>query len=535
MGKCTIALLSALLCSLLSVVALAQTKRPTQAELTAANSNAVDWLHTNHDYSGQRFVDISEINLSNVARLSPVCVFEDDDTRPFQTNPIVYRGVMYITTAYSTVALDAATCGVRWRHDWKPKAQENWPQQRGVAIKEGKLVRGTLDGYLLALDADTGAVLWQRAAADAAKGETFTMPPLIYEDLVILGPAGNEAIVKGWVGAFRLDTGEPVWRFDTFAGGTEARSETWSPTDAITSGAAVWTPLSLDSNEGHVYIPAGNPAPDFYGDVRLGDNLYTDSLVVLDARTGKLIWYYQATPHDTHDWDLTQVSPHFTAEAKGKSRSLVVVTGKDGLLRVFDRATHELIYEVPVTRRENATAPPTVDGVHVCPGTLGGVQWNGLAFSPRTNMLYVPSVEWCGTYKKAETLRYVEGLSYLGGSYSFDPVQDARGWLTAVDASSGVIRWQYQSSRPMVAGVTATAADLIFTGELNGDFIVLDARDGTVLYRFDTGAAISGGIVTYQVGGRQFVATTSGAATRFWQTPPASASVVVFSLTKLEN
>jgi alcohol dehydrogenase (cytochrome c) len=536
MKRCTIAFQSVLLCSVLSVAALAQTKGPTQAELIAANSNAVDWLHPNHDYSGQRFVDVGEINRSNVARLSPVCLFQAGDTGAFHTNPIVHRGVMYITTAYSTVALDAATCRVRWRHNWNPKAQENWPQQRGAAIKDGKLVRGTLDGYLFALDAETGELLWERAAADAAKGETFTMPPLIYEDLILIGPAGNEATVKGWVGAFRLDTGEPVWRFNTFPSEAEPGSDTWSATDAITSGGAVWTPLAFDANEGHVYIATGNPAPDFQRDVRRGDNLYTNSLVVLDARTGKLVWHYQATPHDTHDWDLTQTSPIFTAEVNGKSRSLVAVTGKDGLLRVLDRATRELIYEVAVTRRENVTTPLTVDGVHVCPGTLGGVQWNGPAFSPRTNMLYVPSVEWCGTFKKAETPRYVRGQTYLGGSISLDPIQNARGWLTAIDASSGTIRWQYQSSRPMVAAVTATAADLIFTGELNGDFIALDAHDGSVLYRFNTGAAISGGIVTYQVGGKQFVATTSGAASsRLWKTPPASATVVVFAVTKMEN
>lgn len=179
MKRGTIAIHSVLLCFVLSAAALAQTKGPTQAELVAANSNAGDWLHPNHDYGGQRFVDIGEINRSNVARLSPVCLFQAGDRRPFHTNPIVHRGVMYITTAYSTVALDAATCRVRWRHNWKPKAQENWPQQRGVAIKDGKLVRGTLDGYLFALDAETGQVLWERAAADAAKGESFTMPPLI--------------------------------------------------------------------------------------------------------------------------------------------------------------------------------------------------------------------------------------------------------------------------------------------------------------------------------------------------------------------
>ena len=535
MARRTTAFLAVLLCTVLFVSAAAPTPGPTQAELSSAAANTADWLHPNHDYGGQRFVALDEINRSNVHRLSPVCHFQAGGTQPFHTHPIVYRGVMYVTTTYSTIALDAATCGVRWRHDGKPKAQENWPQQRGMAFKDSKVVRGTRDGYLLALDAETGQVLWEPAAADAAKGETFTMPPLIYDGLVIIGPAGNEAVVKGWVGAFRLDIGEPVWRFHTFPTPDEPGAETWSTTEALTAGGAVWTPFSLDVNEGRVYIATGNPAPDYYGDVRQGDNLYTNSLVVLDARTGRLVWHHQATPHDTHDWDLTQARPLFTTDVKGQLRRLVTVTGKDGLLRVLDRETRELIYEVAVTRRENVTAPVTIEGVHTCPGPLGGVQWNGPAFSPRTNMLYIPAVDWCGTYKKAKELRHVEGRLYMGGAFVPDPVDQMHGWLTAIDASSGTVQWRYQSSRPMVAAVTATSADLVFTGELNGDFIVLDGCDGSVLYRSNTGGAISGGIVTYQVGGKQYVAVTSGAATRFWMVPPASATVVVFSLPKIEN
>jgi len=533
MYKAVVVSLGVLFYSVQMVVAYAQATGPSQGELTAASSNSVDWLHPNHDYNGSRFVDAGEINRSNVGRLSPVCIYQAGDARSFETNPIVYRGVMYITTPDSTVALDAATCRVRWSYYRKPKARENGLRQRGAAIKDGKLVRGTPDGYLLALNAETGEVLWERAAGNAAKGETFSMPPVIYQDLVIIGPGGNEAAVKGWVGAFRLDTGEPVWRFNTFPGEAEPGSDTWSVTEAITSGGAVWTPFSLDPDEGLVYIPTGNPAPVVYGDVRRGDNLYTNSLVVLDARTGKLVWYYQATPHDTHDWDLTQTSPLFTTEVDGKSRKLVTVAGKDGLLRVLDRATHDLVYEVAVSQRENATAPITVEGLHVCPGVFGGMEWNGPAFSPRTNMLYVPSVEWCGTFKVAEILRYAR--PYTGGSYESDPAASASGLLTAIDASTGGIRWKYRSPRPMVAAVTATTSDLIFTGELNGDFIALDARDGSVLYRFNTGAAISGGVVTYKLDGKQFVAVTSGAATRFWEAPPASATIIVFALPKTAN
>ena len=360
----------AFLIGLVTLPAHAQ-QGPTQAELNAAASNAVDWLLTNHDYGGQRFVDATEITRDNAASLRAACVYQAADLRPFHTNPLVYRGVMYLTTSQATIALDAATCRVQWRHVWRPKAKENWPQSRGVALKEGIIIRGTSDGYLLALDALTGQLLWERAAADAMKGETFTMPPVVFEDLVIIGPAGNEVPVRGWVGAFRVATGEPVWRFNTRPAAGEPGAETWSMTEALTGGGAVWTPFSLDPAQGLVFVPVGNPAPDFYSDVRQGANLYTNSLVVLDARTGKLVWHYQAVPHDLHDWDLTQVSPLFTAQVNGRERRLVSVVGKDGLLHALDRESREQVYEVAVTRRENvelvftrASARPLLCGLY---------------------------------------------------------------------------------------------------------------------------------------------------------------------------
>ena len=503
---------------------------PTQAELNAAASNAADWLLTNHDYGGQRFVDVTQITRDNAASLRAACVYQAEDMRPFHTNPLVYRGIMYLTTSQATIALDAATCRVQWRHVWTPKAKENWPQSRGLALKEGIVIRGTSDGYLVALDALTGRLLWERAAADAEKGETFTMPPVVFEDLVIIGPAGNEVPVRGWVGAFRVSTGEPGWRFNTRPAAGEPGAETWGMTEALTGGGAVWTPFSLDPAQGLVFVPVGNPAPDFWSDVRQGANLYTNSLVVLDARTGKLAWHYQAVPHDLHDWDLTQVSPLFSTKVNGTERRLVSVTGKDGLLRVLDRESREHVYEVAVTRRENVELPPTPEGVRTCPGPLGGVQWNGPAFNPRTNTLYVASVDWCGTFKKAPQLEHVMGRNYMGGSFTADLGEIGHGWLTAIDASTGAIRWRYRSRRPMLAAVTATSSDLLFTGELDGDFLVLDARDGAVLYRFNTGGAMNGGVVTYQAAGKQYVAATSGNATFFWRAPPGSATVIVFSL-----
>ena len=502
----------AFLIGLVALPAHAQ-QGPTQAELNAAASNAVDWLLTNHDYGGQRFVDAKEITRDNAGSLRAACVYQAADLRPFHTNPLVYRGVMYLTTSQATIALDAATCRVQWRHFWRPKAKENWPQSRGVALKEGIVIRGTSDGYLLALDALTGRLLWERAAADAEKGETFTMPPVVFEDLVIIGPAGNEVPVRGWVGAFRVGTGEPVWRFNTRPAAGEPGAETWSMTEALTGGGAVWTPFSLDATQGLVFVPVGNPAPDYYGDVRQGANLYTNSLVVLDARTGKLVWHYQAVPHDLHDWDLTQVSPLFTAEVNGRARRLVSVVGKDGLLHALDRESREHVYEVAVTRRENVDLPPTPEGVRACPGSLGGVQWNGPAFSPITGLLYVNAIDWCTVFKQGPAPKWVATVPYTGlanGWGTNDPISKWSGWINAVDPKTGKMAWRVKRPTPMYAALTPTAGNVIFTGDLSGNFLVLDARTGKQLYSFDTGGPIAGGVITYEVKGKQYVAVASG-------------------------
>ncbi len=507
-------------------------KFPSQEELNAANSNSNDWLMSNHDYSGQRFVDLKQITPNNAAQLRPTCMFQAGDTKPFHNNPVVYRGVMYVTTSTSTIALDATNCKVKWRHNWKPKSIEVHPPNRGVAIKDGRVVRATTDGYLFALDIETGQPLWERKVVDSAKGEgSFNMAPVIFEDTIILGLGISEQGVKGWLGGFKLADGSDVWRFHTVPNDGEPGAETWGPGDARKKGGgAVWSPPSLDPQAGLLYVPVANPAADFYGDNRPGSNLYTGSMVVLDVRTGKLKWFYQAVPHDTHDWDLTQTSPLFAATIAGKQRRLVAVTGKDGLLHVLDRETKEQVYEVPVTTRLNANIETSVEGVRTCPGVMGAVLWNGPAFNPRTNMLYVPASDWCGIFKKAKELRDIPGQIFMGGTFQADTIDKSRGWLTAVEAATGKVAWKYESSRPMLAAVTTTAAEVIFTGELTGDFLTLHARTGKVLYRFHTGGPMNGGVISYAINGKQYVAAASGSASGFWYAAPGSSTIIVFAL-----
>ena len=495
---------------------------PDQTALNGAASST-DWLIHNHDYTGSRYSPLDQITPASASRLGPVCIFQVGEPDNFQTNPIVHDGTMYVTTRRSTIALDAATCRERWRHTWQVRGGEGWQRNRGVAIKDGRVIRATPDGYLLALSADRGQLLWARHVSKLEDGETFTMSPTVFEDLVLVGPAGSENNVQGWVGAFRASDGTPVWRFNTVPKPGEPGYDTWkNPAKIPVGGGAVWASFSLDAATGDVHVGVTNPAPDLPVHLRQGENLYTNSVIALDARTGKLRWHRQLVPNDSHDWDVTHATPIYTATINGATKRLLATAGKDGMLRGIDRDSHAVVFETPVTTRENADVPVGLSPIRACPGVLGGVEWNGPAFSPRTNLLYVPAVDWCTTFTAFEQVRHIPGKLYMGGTTSLDPPSKSQGWVTAVDAATGAVRWKYRSPRPMVAAVTTTAGDVLFTGELTGDFLALDARSGDVLYRFNTGGPMGGGIVTYAVAGKQYVAAASGSPSNFWVESPGA-------------
>ena len=504
------------------------TAGPTQAELNAAATSKRDWLYHTHDYSGTRFAAVDQINVANAGKLQAACAFQVGELSNFQAGPIVYRGTMYVTTLHTTVALDAATCRPKWRNTWDPRGGDIWPSNRGVAIKDGRVVRGTSDGYLLVLNAENGDLIWAKKIVDG-QGQTFTMAPLLFEELILIGPAGSENIISGWVGAFRISDGKEMWRFQTVPGAKEGNSKSWpNPSNTELGGGAVWTPFTLDPEKAELYVAVTNPAPDIAADLRPGDNLYTNSIVALDVRTGALRWYKQMVVNDSHDYDLTQVSPLFKARIAGHESNLIATVGKDGVLRTIDRANREIVYKTPVTTIENVEKPITPQGVHVCPGVLGGVEWNGPAYNPGLNTLFVGAVDWCGTFAEFET--QPKGVrNSMGGTIRYD--KESRGWITAIDGSTGQIRWKYPSSKPIVGAVAATSGDVLFAGELTGDFLVLDAKSGKVLYRFNTGGPIGGGVITYDQNGKQYVAVMSGQPSRFWTDQnPGAPTVFVFSL-----
>ncbi len=511
---------------------------PSQTELNDAANATRDWLYHTHDYSGSRFVELDQINTESAAGLQVACAFQLGEIANFQSGPIVYDGTMLVTTARTTVAIDAANCRPKWRYRWEPRDREVWLNNRGVAIKDGRVIRGTSDGYLLTLHAETGKLVWARRVANPALGETFTMPPLIYEDLIVIGPAGSENGISGWVGAFRLSDGSPVWRFKTVPGADEPGSENWGHAEGLkVGGGGVWTAMSFDPEDGELYVAVTNPAPDLPAHLRPGANLYTNSIIALDIRSGEMRWYMQLVRSDSHDWDLTQVSPLLETSIEGRKSSLVTTVGKEGVLRPIDRNSHEIVWEAAVTTLKNADKPVnTHETIHACPGVQGGVSWNGPAYNPGTNRLYVNAIDWCGTFQAAEQARYLPGRLYMGGKVTLDRhkvTQDKQwqGWLTALDASTGEVAWKYRSPKPLLAAVTTTSGNVVFTAELTGDFLVLDAHSGDVLYRFNTGGPLGGGIVTYALDGKQYVAAVSGRPSPFWIGENGGApTVFVFAL-----
>ena len=498
------------------VLVLATSPVNASSQELAGNSAGGDWLYVDHDLGGTRYSQLKQITTKNASRLVKACAYSFPDKEPSQTAPIVSAGRMYLTTAHYTVAVDGADCHVIWSSTWTPREHEPASTHRGAALADGKIIRGTDDGFLLALDAKDGHTLWAKQIADPKEGYFISMPPLVHGNLVYIGPAGAETAAHGWVGAFRINDGEQVWRFNIVPADGDPGADTWGPDPAARrhGGGNLWTPMSFDVPRNLLYVPGGNAAPDLYDDDRPGINLYTNSLIALDATTGRLAWYRQFIPHDVHDYDVTHVAPVFKTTISGSTRNVIASTGKDGLLRLLDRDSKEIIYSVPFTNRLNVKAPVTTTPVRVCPGTLGGQEWNGSAYYAKQNLLIVPATDWCAEFNKDTTApdpqKEHTHAFYFGGQTKFDPWSAARGRLTAFDASTGHEKWRYDAAKPMVAGVTATAGDVVFAGELTGDLLALDAKTGKVLLRSALGGPAGGGVVTYTARGVQSVAIVSG-------------------------
>jgi PQQ-dependent dehydrogenase (methanol/ethanol family) len=480
-----------------------------------------DWPTYNRDYTGRRFSPLTQITTDNVRHLAPACIFQTGDSGSFQASPVIYRGRLYITTTHSTFAIDAATCTELWRHSYSPPGAEGLPVNRGVALYRGKVLRGTSDGHLLALDAETGKLLWDVWVASAQRGYNINGAVAAFGGKVFVGQGGADRGATGHVYAFDVETGRLVWTFDAVPTGKQPGAESWAKGTELGGGSS-WTSITVDPKSRQIFVPVGNPGADMDGALRPGDNLYTDSIVALNADTGKLDWYVQQVPHDTHDWDTAAAPALYEVDG----HNYMAVASKDGWLYIYDRDTRRLIAKSEMDTHLN-TDKPLVPGVEmrVCPGTLGGAEWNGPAFDPKTRTLFVNSVDWCGTFKP----QTAPGSTF-GGNMRYDLIDRTSGWTHAFDAVTGAVKWVRHEERPMLAGVTPTAGGLVFTGTASGKFQALNAATGALLYSFNTGGAIAGGISSYAVGGKQYLAVPSGSASRvIWGTSGAP-TLVVFAL-----
>jgi outer membrane protein assembly factor BamB/mono/diheme cytochrome c family protein len=497
---------------------------PSQQELDNSDADAGDWLTYGKGYGGARYSALSSITTANVSRIKPVCSVELSPEGSFEGSPVAYQGTLYVTTTNGTFAIDGRTCAKIWSYQYDATDVTAGANNKGVAIGGGRVIRGTTDGHLIALDIKTGDVLWDRKIMDSSTGASAMAAPLIWHDLVFMGEAGGDVGVRGEVAAYRVADGTKAWSFSTIPTENETGGKTWKKiATASHGGGGVWTYFTLDPKSGTIFAPVGNPWPDYNADVRPGANLFTTGIVALDASSGKLRWSYQTQPNDDHDWDATG-SAEFTM-AGGKK--LLAVTSKDGLLHLIDRerqVTVENRYHDDRKRRRS----------HDDEGNAF------LSRHPATRLVYVNSVDWCVTVKLTKLANITNinaagkvssGAAAFGGGIPVpDPMAKAYGWTTAIEPATGRARWHVKMTTPMIAAVTPTGGGLLFTGDLNGNFLALDATTGKSLYKYDTKNAVAGGVITYAAGATQYVAAATGNTSFFAWKVTGKPTLVIFGL-----
>ncbi|MEO8754339.1 MAG: PQQ-binding-like beta-propeller repeat protein, partial [Casimicrobiaceae bacterium] len=392
---------------------------------------------------------------------------------------------------------------------YHPDEERCGGSNRGVAVLDGRVFRGTCDGRLIALDAQNGKPLWKTVAASPRLGEATSAAPLAWGGTVFMGIAGSELGVRGRVMAFDVVTGRELWRFNTIPMGKETGAETWlKPETAKTGGGGVWGAMTLDVSTGELFVPVGNPWPDIDKAYRPGANLFTNSIVVLDARTGALKWWHQVSPEDWMDLDL--VAPPVVYRG-ANVRDILAFGGKDGHVTGIDRDTHKVIFRTPVTTVAHMPKMPSREGMRVCPGFAGGVEWNGPALDTLNKQLVTGAVDACFRITLGTT-EYNAGAANFGGTVA--PDGETSGWVTAIDSDTGAVRWKYHADKPVIAGVTPTAGGVTITGDLAGNLLVFDSKTGALAHKAKVGGAMAGGVVTYEQGGRQYLAFAAGNISR---------------------
>jgi len=482
-----------------------------------------DWPMYAHDYTSTRFSPLTEITPKNVANLRQICSYPILQKTTFESSLVEIGGTLYFTTGDSTYAIDATDCRLKWTE--KHEMPAAFGTVRGVAVAGKRVFRGFRDGYVIAYDVSNGEQVWStKLTAPDGRVATVASSPVAWDGMVILGTSGGESNCSCFMVGLDADTGKVKWTFNTVPAAGQPGAESW-PAGVKPGGGSMWSSFTIDPETSALYLSTGNPGFDFAGDYRPGANLYTNSVVVLDAKTGKLRNYYQIVEHDFHDWDLTSAPVVFLTKT-GKRRAMVA--GKDGFLTSIDPKAQKITWKTPITTIENIEAPLTPAGTRFCPGTAGGSQWNGPAFSPATNLVYVNAVDWCSTVKSDPD--YDGKKNMLGSANAFgDKAKDVAGWVTAVDADTGAVRWKFKAAAPMVAGLAVTASGLVLTADMASDFLAFDAANGKLLHSIKLGQPTGGGVITYRAGGKQRIAVATGLEDRIMETH-GSPTVVVFGL-----
>ncbi len=492
-----------------------------------------NWLTYSGAVNGQRYSPLAQITPANVKNMELQWVWQAKSVEKFEATALVVNGVLYTVQAPNDVyALDAVTGRILWTLPYTP-APEARPccgrVNRGLAILGDTLYMGTLDAHVLAIDSKTGKILWNTTAGNAADRYAITHAPLIVKDKVIVGMAGGDGPIRSYIAAFDAKTGKEAWRFYTIPGPGEPGNETWSGDSWKTGGAAIWNTGAYDPDTNLTFWGIGNPAPDTNYDIRLGDNLYSDSVVALDADTGKLKWYYQFTPHDTMDYDSTQVPVLADINYQGRPRKVMLWANRNGVFYVIDRVSGQFLLGKPFVKANWLTGfdergrPIRTPGqqespvpVLVQPNGLGGTNWYPPSYSPHTGLFYIPGWENSGTMvqKNGGFGRATGDTPMAQPNLTQNRKTEGEGYgiVRAFDPKTGDMKWEYKMNDITWAGVLSTASDLVFSGGREGYFFALDGTNGNLLWKQQLGGQVNSGPMSYMVDNRQYIAVAAGSA-----------------------
>jgi alcohol dehydrogenase (cytochrome c) len=527
----------------LLLTAAALSAQVTSERLLNARQEPQNWLTYSGDYNGQRHSPLTDITTDNAKNLELQWVFQARSLEKFEATPLVVDGIMYTVQAPNDiVAIDAVTGKVFWIYQYRPSASARpccGRVNRGVAIHGDTLYMATIDAHLVAIDTKNGGLIWNIPVASAEAGYALTVSPLVIKDKVVVGTAGGEYGIRGFIAAYDVKTGKEAWRFYTIPGPGEPGHETW-PADSDAwkhGGASIWTTGSYDPETNLTYWGIGNPGPDWNGDVRMGDNLYSDSVVALDADTGKLKWHYQFSPHDDFDYDSTQVPVLANMEWQGRPRKVMLFANRNGFFYVLDRTNGQFLLGKPFVEVTWASGidetgrpvkvpgtAPTREGVLVYPGVQGGTNWYSPSYSPRTGLFYIPTWASYSSVFIKMPVKYEEGKSFTGGmprsavpslraaQVNNRKEEEGYGAVRAVDPKTGERKWEFKMSDVTDGGILTTASDVLFSGGRDGYFFALDARNGNLLWKANVGGPVACGPISFSVNGRQYVSVAAGNA-----------------------